>query len=117
MNRDPVASALFESETLPRVLAVLLSSPGIRFSFGELEERLGATRDSLHRALGRGVRAGVVRRESFAGRYGYSAETTSPLYPDLRNIVSRLGGPARWLQERLELLGDRVEGAFIYGSV
>ena len=117
MTRDPVATALFGSETLPGVLALLLSSPGTRFGFGELQHQLGASRDSLQRALGRGIRAGVIRRESFAGRYGYTAETASPLYPDLRNITSRLGGPARWLQERLEPLGDKVEAAFIYGSV
>src|SRR5438874_426410 len=96
MKRDAIAAALFGSETLPRVLAVVLDDPGTRFSFGELQESLGATRDSLHRAIGRGIRAGVIRRELFANRYAYSAETESPLYPDLKNLTSHLGGPARW---------------------
>ncbi len=117
MNQDPVAVALFGSETLPRVLTTLLSNPGKRFSFGELQEVVESTRDSLHRALGRGLRAGVIRREEFAGRYGYSAETGSSLYGDLKNLTSRLGGPVRWIAQALEPLGDRVDAAFIYGSV
>ena len=118
VKQDPVATALFGSETLPRVLAALLSNPGTRFTFGELQELVAATRDSFpQRALGRGLRAGVVRREMIGGRYGYSADTSSPLYPDLKKITSRLGGPMRWLREGLAPLGDRVEAAFIYGSV
>ena len=55
--------ALFGSETFPRLLAELASSPDRRFTTGELEVRVGASHDSLYRALQRGVEAGLVERE------------------------------------------------------
>src|ERR1019366_4840746 len=46
--------------------------------------------ESLYRALGRAVELGVIKREP-KGRYGiYSANTDSPLYRDLRRVLTKL---------------------------
>ena len=66
-------------------------APRRRFGWTDLNRSLaGVNRDSLYRALGRAVELGVIKREP-KGRYGvYSANTESPLYRDLRQLLSRL---------------------------
>jgi hypothetical protein len=73
------------------LLQVVLNAPDRRFGWTDLSQSLaGANRDSLYRALGRAVELGVIKRES-KGRYGiYSANTDSPLYRDLRHLLTKL---------------------------
>jgi hypothetical protein len=91
MAPNPRADLLFGSELLPQLLEVVLKSPRRRFGWTDLNRALaGVNRDSLYRALGRAVELGVIKREP-KGRYGvYSANTGSPLYRDLRRLLSRL---------------------------
>jgi hypothetical protein len=90
-NRQPSADLLFGSEVLPQLLQVVLNAPTTRFGWSDISQALaGANRDSLYRALGRAVELGVIKRES-KGRYGiYSANTDSPLYRDLRRVLTKL---------------------------
>jgi hypothetical protein len=87
----PKARLLFGSELLPELLELVLNAPRRRFSWTDLNSALAAPNpESLYRALNRAVELGVVRRES-KGRYGiYSANTSSPLYGDLKRTLSRL---------------------------
>jgi hypothetical protein len=90
-TRQPSADLLFGSEVLPQILQVVLNAPDQRFGWTDLSKSLaGANRDSLYRALGRAVELGVIKREP-KGRYGvYSANTESPLYRDLRRLLTKL---------------------------
>jgi hypothetical protein len=90
-TRQPNAELLFGSEVLPQLLQVVLNAPDKRFGWTDLSRALaGANRDSLYRALGRAVELGVIKREP-KGRYGiYSANTDSPLYRDLRRLLTNL---------------------------
>jgi len=90
-NGRPNAELLFGSEVLPELLQVVLNAPDKRFGWTDLNRSLaGANRDSLYRALGRAVELGVIKREP-KGRYGiYSADADSPLYRDLRRVLSKL---------------------------
>jgi hypothetical protein len=90
-TRQPSADLLFGSEVLPELLQVVLNAPDKRFGWTDLSQSLaGANRDSLYRALGRAVELGVIKREP-KGRYGiYSANTDSPLYRDIRRVLTKL---------------------------
>src|SRR5258708_13126496 len=90
-NRQPSAELLFGSEVLPELLQVVLNAPDKRFGWTDLNRSLaGANRDSLYRALGRAEELGVIKREP-KGLYGiYSANTDSPLYGDLRRVLTKL---------------------------
>lgn len=87
----PRADLLFGSEGLPELLEVVLNAPTRRFGWADLNRDLaGMNPESLYRALGRAVELGVVKREP-KGRYGvYSANTESPLYRDLRRLLSKV---------------------------
>ena len=107
MANAPRADLLFGSEVLPEVLYVMLNAPGRRFGWSDLNQSLaGVNPESLYRALGRAVELGVIRREP-KGRYGiYSANTQSPLYRDLRRMLSRLETKRRYNSYVPESLAD-----------
>lgn len=114
---DDIAIALWGSATLPRVLAHLTESPDQEFTLSELEVALHANRESLHRALQRALATGVVTRRRVGNQYVYRADDSSPFYPEVKSLCSKMLGAAGILTEAL--LGARpglVEQAFIYGS-
>lgn len=112
-----VAPAIFGSQTFPRLLAELAADPGRRFTAGELESRVGASHDSLHRALQRGVAAGLVERERVGRQFVYRADTGSPIYPEVKTLLSKLFGPVEVLRRALgSLRPPEVEAAFLFGS-
>lgn len=112
-----VAQALFGSETLPRLLAALAAEPDRRFTAGELEELIGASHDSTFRALQRAVATGLVGRERVGRQFVYRVDVDSPIFPDIKTLLSKLAGPAEALRRALAGLGPpEVEAAFLFGS-
>lgn len=111
-----VAVELFGSQTLPRLLSLLIENPGRPMTVGELARELGgANRDSLYRALRRAEAAGVVTREIRGRTSAYMAATDSPVYPELKSLLTKLLGLGP--QIRQALTGrEGVEQAFLYGS-
>jgi predicted nucleotidyltransferase len=112
-----VAQALFGSATLPRLLEVLAADPEHRFTTAELEARVGASHDSTFRALQRAVAAGLVVREGVGRQYVYRADAASPIFPEVKTLLSKLFGPASALRQAFAGLGPpEVEAAFLFGS-
>jgi predicted nucleotidyltransferase len=113
----PVAPAIFGSVTFPRLLAELAAAPHRRFTAGELEARVGASHDSLYRALRRGVDAGLIGRERFGKQYVYRVNTDSPIFAEIKTLLSKLFGPAQLLGQALGgMRPPEVEAAFLFGS-
>ncbi len=109
--------ALWGSSTFPRVLAVVLDTPDREFTFSELLERAGASRESVHRALLRGVEAGIISRRAVGNQFVYSANSASPIYPELKALVSKTHGANALITEALKAVGPpEIEVAFVYGS-
>ncbi|HYW27089.1 MAG TPA: MarR family transcriptional regulator [Terriglobales bacterium] len=112
-----VAHALFGSETLPRLLAALAAEPDRRFTTGELEERIGASHDSTFRALQRAVATGLVGRERVGRQFVYRIDVGSPIFAEIKTLLSKLSGPAEALRRALAGLGPpELEAAFLFGS-
>jgi len=112
-----VAQALFGSETLPRLLAALAAEPDRRFTAGELEAQIGASHDSTFRALQRAVVTGLVDREQVGRQFVYRIQVDSPIFPEIKTLLSKLAGPAEALRRALAGLGPpEVEVAFVFGS-
>ncbi|HXM57363.1 MAG TPA: MarR family transcriptional regulator [Candidatus Dormibacteraeota bacterium] len=112
-----VAQALFGSATLPRLLEVLATEPDRRFTTAELEARVRASHDSTFRALQRAVAAGLVVREGVGRQFVYRADSASPIFPEVKTLLSKLFGPASALRRALSGLGPPdVESAFLFGS-
>jgi predicted nucleotidyltransferase len=112
-----VAQALFGSETLPRLLAALAAEPNRQFTAGELEELVAASHDSTFRALQRAVATGLVRRERVGRQFVYGVDVASPIFPEIKTLLSKLAGPAEALRRALAGMGPpEVEAAFLFGS-
>jgi hypothetical protein len=112
-----VAQALFGSETLPRLLATLAAEPDRRFTAGELEARIGASHDSTFRALQRAVATGLVERERVGRQFVYRIDAGSPIFPEIKTLLSKLSGPAQALRRALSGPGPpEIEAAFLFGS-
>jgi predicted nucleotidyltransferase len=112
-----VAQALFGSETLPRLLAALSAEPDRRFTTGELEDLIGASHDSTFRALQRAVVTGLVGRDRVGRQFVYRIDTGSPIFPEIKTLLSKLSGPAEALRRALAgLAPPEVEAAFLFGS-
>jgi len=112
-----VASALFGSATFPRLLAHLCAAPDRGFTATELESIVGASHDSLYRALQRGVAAGLVSRERIGKQHVYQIESGSPIFGEMKTLLSKLFGPADALRRALADEGPpAVEAAFLFGS-
>lgn len=77
-------------------------------------------------ALGRGtvqreleflVRAGVARRTVRGRQVYFEANPDSPIFKELRGIIVKTGGVADTLRIALAALANRINIAFIYGSI
>lgn len=112
-----MASALFGSATFPRLLAHLCAAPDRVFTATELESIVGASHDSLYRALQRGVAAGLVSRERIGKQHVYQIESGSPIFGEMKTLLSKLFGPADALRRALaDESPPVVEAAFLFGS-
>lgn len=112
-----VLPALWGSATFPRVLAVVLDTPDREFTFAELLDRAGASRESVHRALLRGVGAGIISRRAVGNQFVYSANSASAVYPELKALIAKTHGANALIAEALKAVGPpAIEVAFVYGS-
>ena len=74
-------------------------------------------RGSVQRELEFLTRAGIVRR-SLRGRQVYfQANPDCPIYSELRSLIVKTSGVADVLRVALGPLAERINAAFIYGSV
>lgn len=104
--------------TVQRVLGTTLTHPGRSFTLQELLRRAGAGRGSAQQQIDRLVRAGVLVEEPRRGRQrSIRANTEFFLYPELRSIALKTFGLIEPVREALQVYADRIDEAFIFGSV
>jgi predicted nucleotidyltransferase len=100
-----------------RVLAVLFGTPDRSFYSNELLRLTGSGKGALQRELGRLEQAGLVTARKIGNQKHYQANPQAPVFEELRGIVLKTFGVADVLRQALLPLAERIEAAFIYGSV
>ena len=104
--------------TVQRVLGTVLAQPDQSFTLQDLLRRASAGRGSAQQQIDRLVGAGVLLDEPRRGRQrSIRANTEFFLYPELRSIARKTFGLAEPVREALKPYADRIEEAFIFGSV
>lgn len=112
---SPELLPIFRSRQQVELLADILDDPEREQSLADLTRRLDIPTASIHREIERAERAGIVRSRRVGKTRLISADTTSPYFAPLRQIlVSAFGVPAL-LRRALEGLGG-VNEVYIYGS-
>lgn len=104
--------------TVQRVLGVVLAHPDQSFTLQDLLRRAAAGRGSAQQQIDRLVEAGVLMEEPRRGRQrSIRANTAFFLYPELRSIALKTFGLAEPVRDALKPYADRIDEAFIFGSV
>jgi predicted nucleotidyltransferase len=116
MRNSSVLTALFP-QIRQGVLAATLTQPDKWWYLSELADRLGTSPSSLQRELSSLVASGILAHRREGTRAYFKAETKSPVFRDLQQFFEKTAGLAPILQQMLKPFGNRIQCAFVYGSV
>lgn len=111
-----LADALF-TPVQQRVLGLLFGQPERRFQSAELIRLVGSGTGATHRLLKRLADSGLARVSEEGRQKYYRANPDSPVFEELTGLVRKTVGLAGPLREALTPLGERIQTAFVYGSV
>jgi predicted nucleotidyltransferase len=110
------APSLF-SKTRQALLGLLYARADEEYLQENLIQLAGLGRGTVQRELEFLARTGVVRRTLRGRQVYFQANSDSPIYAELRGLVVKTGGVADALRAALVPLAERIQVAFIYGSV
>ncbi len=115
-KRTSLADALF-STVQQRVLAYLFGQPGRSFFATELIRLAGGGSGAVQRELARLADSGLVTVTRVGTQKHYQANPKAPIFTELCGIVQKTVGLAEPLREALAPLAERIDVAFVFGSV
>lgn len=104
-------------ETRTAILAALLMRPERPLHVRELARLTSTSPGSLHRELRALTGYGVLLREDRGHQVFYRANPDCPVLPDLTGLIRKTAGIVDVLRSALAELDDRIEIAFVYGSM
>lgn len=113
-NKRPI-DVLFP-KTRQGVLAATYGQPERWWFLSELASQLKTSPSSLQRELRSLAASGLLRHRRDGKRLYFQAETDSPVFAPLRDLVMQTLGVTTELQGALAAFGNQVRCAFIYGS-
>ena len=111
-----LSDALFTA-TQRRVLALLFDGQGRSHSVSELIQATGSGSGAVQRELAVLAGSGLLTVEQVGNQKRYRADPDSPIHDELVAIVRKTFGLAGPLRDALAPLADRIQAAFVYGSV
>ncbi|KTC68176.1 Nucleotidyltransferase domain protein [Legionella birminghamensis] len=109
-------SILF-SEYRRRVLGLLLLHPDKRYHVREIARLTNTAAGTLHRELSKLAKANILLRELSGNQVYYQANHKLSIYPELTSILKKTSGLVDVLFDLLTPLAEKIEVAFIFGSV
>jgi len=111
-----LADALF-STTQQRVLGLLFGQPSRSFYATEIIGLVGAGSGAVQRELARLEQSGLVTVRRVGSQKHYQANADSPIFAELTGIARKTVALAEPLRKALKPLEDRIDAAFVFGSV
>lgn len=113
-----LAEALF-TPVQQRVLALLFGQPGRSFRSTEVIALADSGTGAVHRQLIRLAESGLVTitRVGNRNQKHYQANRDSPVFAEVHGLVVKTMGLVGPLEEALAPLRDRIQAAFVYGSI
>ena len=116
MRTSAAIDALFP-KTRQAILAAALGEPQRWWYMRELARHLRRTPSSLQRELASLVRGGILLQKREGKHVYFQAATESPFFQELQGLILKTVGLADVVRDALKPLADRIEWAFIYGSI
>ena len=100
-----------------RSLSELLLHPGVSYHVRELARRTGTSAGTLHKELKRLSQAGLLLRQTQGNQVRYQANRDCPVFPELASLFRKTTGLVDVLADALAPLAERVDLAFVFGSL
>ena len=111
-----LASALF-TETRQQVLGLLYGQPGRSFFLKEILRHSDMGVGTVKRELDRLLAAGIVTLRKTGNQHHYQANSACPIYSELLAIIKKTVGLVGPLANALEPLTEKIDAAFVFGSL
>ena len=111
----PSLLPILRSRQQGEVLTYLMCDPDRETSMSELAHRVGVPLSSVHREVERAEAAGIITSRRLGNTRFVRADTDSPYYDSLSDLLVRAFGPPHVLAEALEGV-EGIEAAYVYGS-
>ncbi len=108
--------ALFTS-TQQKVLGLTYGNPEKRFFATEIISLVGAGSGAVQRELAKLTQGGILSLDQSGKQKFYSANSESPIFSELRQIILKTVGLIEPIQNALAPLKNRMSLAMIFGSV
>jgi DNA-binding transcriptional ArsR family regulator len=117
VDRTPAPSLLpiLRSQQQGEILALLLGDPGLELSLTQLADRTGVPHPSVYREVQRAEQAGLVTSRKVGNTRLVRADTTSPYYPGLADVLTKAFGVPAVLARVLRAVSG-IDSTYIYGS-
>ncbi len=106
---------LFRSPEQERILAELFVFAQEPLTLSELARRTETSMGGVHKEVERLEASGLVTSTTLGRSRLVEADQSSPLYPELRGLLTKSVGPEPLLGDALSNI-EGIEEAFIYGS-
>src|SRR5208282_2163678 len=116
MRTGSSIDALFP-RTRQAILAATFGEPRRWWYMRELARHLRLTPSSLQRELASLVRGGILVQKREGKHVYFQAAVDSPIFEELQGLILKTAGLADVVREELKPVADRIQWAFIYGSV
>ena len=104
-------------KTRQGILAAVLVQPEKAWYVAELARRMGVPSSSLQRELQDLTAAGILKTHRQGRMVYFQANADSPVFPNLRGLLSKTAGLVDVLAGVLKPLAAKVRVAFVYGSI
>jgi predicted nucleotidyltransferase len=115
-NSIGLADALF-SKIQQRVLGLLFVNADRSFYTNEIMRFVDSGIGGVQRELEKLTASGLVTVKKIGNQKHYQASRDAPIFEELRGIMLKTVGLADILRLALLPLSDRIQAAFIYGSI
>ena len=111
-----LGEALF-SKTQRQVLGLLLGNTDRSFYTKEIVRHAGIGIGTVQRELEKLSKAGILTVRKIGNQKHYQANRESPIFEELYGIVLKTFGLSDVLEKALRVFAEKIQAAFIFGSV
>src|SRR4030042_3782376 len=105
------------SKTRRGLLALLYGRPDETFYINQLMQATGSGSGAVQRELKLMTEAGVLKGTQSGNLVYYQASAQCPIFDELKSIVRKTFGTADVIGQALGPVKDKIQLAFIFGSV
>lgn len=105
------------SERQQRMLAALVVHPERQYGTNELLAIGGSGVGAGRNVIKAFDRAGIIKKSARGNQVVYSIDVAHPIHPELRSICLKTFGMSDAVANELQQFADRIQTAFIFGSI